>query len=144
MGKKQGLRYRLSKSKQSGKLPPFVPMIWEMLNSKVYKALSYSASKALVYFLGKPKMIVTHKEFYENVFEFTYSEANNLGFSASTWKRCIEELIEKGFVDPVWKGGLRGNGKSSSKFKNSIRWLDYETPNFKEKHWKQFVQHKPH
>jgi DNA-binding winged helix-turn-helix (wHTH) protein len=112
-----------------------VPMTWEMLNSKAYIKLGYSASKALPYFIGKPKIIITHEGFYTSVFEFTYSEAQNLGFSTKTWHKCISELTGKGFIDPVWKGGLRGDGKSSSKFKMSSRWLDFGTDKFRIKTW---------
>jgi len=137
---KQGLKYLLGKKTGTGKLPPFVPMTWEMLNSKAFKELSYSASKALPYFLGKPKIKLTYSEYYESVFEFTYSEAKNLGFHTKTWKRCITDLIDKGFIDPVWKGGLRGDGKSASKFKMSSRWLDYGKPEFKVVRWEQFIR----
>lgn len=138
---KKGLRYHLSTRNKSGKLPPFVPVIWEMLNSKSYKNLSFSASKALIYFSGKPKKKLTHQEYYNVDFEFTYTEAKNLGFKSSrTWIKIIIELVEKGFVDPVRKGGLRGDGKSSNKFRMSTRWMDYGTPEFKAKKWEQYVQ----
>ncbi len=141
---KKGIRYYLSKKRKSGKLPPFVPMLWEMLNSKAYKDLSFSASKALVYFLGKPKIMQVYHEFYRTCFEFTYKEGKSLGFKSSrTWSGIIAELIEKGFVDPVWKGGLRSHGKSSNRFRMSQRWLDYGTPYFTAVTWEQFVQRNP-
>ncbi len=138
---KQGVKYHLNKrGKRSRKLPPFVPMTWEMLNSKAYKELSYSASKALPYFIGKPKKRIIDPEHYQIDFAFTYREAKKCGFTTATWKKCIIELIEKGFIDPVWKGGLRGDGKSSNKFRMSLRWLDYGTAEFKIKSWGQFVR----
>ncbi len=126
--------------KKKNKLPPFVAVTWKMLNSAAFKELSPSASKILIYFIGKPKIIITSYEFYTTSFNFTYREAQTLGFSPSTYFRCIEELVSKGFIDPVWKGGLRGDGKSANKFKNSQRWLDYGKPTFIKKSWQQFVQ----
>ena len=127
------------KKRKSGKLPPFVALTWNLLNSKAYKELSPSASKLLPFFLGKPKINQAYPACYEIEFEFTYSEARKYGFCNKTFSRCIRELMSKGFIDPVWKGGLRGDRKSSSKFRVSRRWEDYGNGNFKQINWEQFI-----
>jgi len=128
------------KRRSKYKLPPFVPLTWTMLNHKAYKDLKPSASKALPYFLGKVKGIpYNDPQRYKVEFIFPYIEAQNLGFSSSTWAKVIEELVSKGFVDPVDKGGLRGYGKSCSVFKLSQRWETYGNKNFVRIDWKTFL-----
>ncbi len=140
---KKGLRQLLSKRNNSGKLPGFAPMLWDMLNSGAYKELSYSTKVALIYFLGKPQPAnIAQREFYEVEFTFTYSEAKTYGFSTRTFSSAIKQLVDKGFIDPIKRGGYRGFGQDASKFRMSIRWLDYGAQEFKEVQWIQFHQHK--
>src|SRR3989304_8532622 len=108
-----------ARSKRKNKLPPFVPLTWEMLNSEAYKILPHSAAKSLPYFLGKVKTAYNDPQRYLIEFHFSYTEAGKYGFAVSTHHRIISELIEKGFVDPVDKGGLRSGGLSYSLFKLS-------------------------
>ena len=129
--------------RKSGKLPPFVAMTWELLNSKAFKDLPFSAGKLLPYFLGKAKKNLTKPEYYEIEFELTYREAKNYGFAPKTFSRCLTEFIAKGFLDPVRKGGLRGDGKTASRFRISERWQDYGKENFKQTNWKQFIHERP-
>ena len=116
--------------KGMGKLPPFVPLIWDMLNSKAYKDLPPSAAKALPYFLGKVQVSYNDPQKYLTDFSFSYTEARKYGFANSTHHRIISELIQKGFIDPVDKGGLRGGGLTSSLFRLSKRWVNYGTNKF--------------
>jgi hypothetical protein len=111
-------RQRKKRKRVSG----FVMMSWELLNSPAYVGLRHSSAKLLPYFLGKPKINPADPAYYQIDFQFTYKEAERLGFSTSTFSRCLEELMEEGFVDPVWKGGLRGDGKSPNRFRLSRRW----------------------
>ena len=127
------------KKRISNKLPPFVPLTWEILNSKAYMGLKYSTAKALPYFLGKVKVPYSDPQKYVIEFSFSYTEARKYRFAIGTHHRVISELMEKGFIDPVSKGGLRGGGLSSSLFRLSKRWAAYGTPNFKKvKPWGQF------
>jgi hypothetical protein len=119
----------------SNKLPPFVALTWEILNSKAYKALPASAAKILPYFLGKPKFNYNDPQRYREEFHFSYSEANKYGFAGGTHHRSIVKLIEKGFIDPVDKGGLRGLGRSYSLFTLSWRWKKYGIPGFEKIDW---------
>ena len=126
MGKRATRRGR----QKSGKLPPFVPLTWELLNSQAYKELTHSAGKALPYFLGKVKVSYDNPQRHLTAFSFTYTEAKRYGFANGTHHRVIVELMDKGFIDPVDKGGLRGGGLSSSLFKLSERWKKYSTTDF--------------
>ena len=116
----------------------FVGLKWDLLNSLAFKTLTPSASKALPYFLGKVKLPFNDPGLYYSVFEFSYSEARKLGFATATWSRAIRELISKGFIDPVAKGGLRGDGKSCNKYKLSPRWEKFGTPEYIENKWECF------
>ena len=137
----------MAKKSNTNKLPPFVPMTWEMLNSKAYKSLPRSAAKALPYFLGnKETGRMGHRDSrrYEAPFTFKYSEAEHLGFAKRTFQQILSDLVEFGFIDPVTKGGLRGCGFTKSKFKLSLRWKLYGTAEFVEiRKWKDFPQQNP-
>jgi hypothetical protein len=98
-------------SREKNSLPPFVALLWEMLNSWAYKELNSSAAKALLYFLGKFKGVYSDPQRYKLAFPFSYSEAERLGFASSTFSRVIRELVRKGFIDPVDKGGLKSDAK---------------------------------
>ena len=120
-------------------MPPFVAMGRAMLEHRAYINLTYSAAKALPYFMKKPKLPFNWNAFYEVEFALTYSEAKKLGFSTGTWRRIIGELVKKGFIDPVRKGGLCGEGRISNIFKNSRRWEKYGTQKFEKVEWKEFI-----
>lgn len=127
----------MAREKQQAKLPPFIAITWNMVNSKAYKSLKHSSGKALPYFLGKGRNKTDEHRIY---FEFSYSEAKRLGFSQATFFNVISELMRMGFIDPIFKGGLRGYRKSNSKFALSDRWVNFGTPDFKEIEWKEFIQ----
>ena len=124
---------------KSNKLPPFVALTWEMLNSKAYKDLPASAAKALPYFLGKPKFSYNDPQRYREEFSLSYKEAQKYGFAIATHHRSICELVEKGFIDPVDRGGLRGLGRSCSLFTLSWRWKAYGKPDFEKVEWRCFL-----
>jgi hypothetical protein len=112
-------------NKKHGRLHPFVPLVWDLLNSNAYKSLKFSAAKILPYFLGKPKLNLNDPEYYKIQFSFSYPEAKNLGFSKTTFAACIEELQEKGFIKKVVNGGLKGNGQGYNRFRLSGEWRYY-------------------
>ena len=119
-------------SRKGNRLPPFVALTWSVLNSQAYKELPHSAGKVLPYFLGKVKVNHNDPQRHMIDFPFSYREAKNYGFASTTHHRVIAELIRKGFIDPVDKGGLRSGGLTSSFFRLSTRWVDYGTNKFKE------------
>ncbi|WP_185244951.1 hypothetical protein [Citrifermentans bremense] len=109
------------------KLPPFTPLLNEEMDSKAFSELSGSAVKVLMWFKrtdGKLRRLDALG--YSGVFDFTYTEAERRGFARRTFSRAIEELGKSGFVEIVSVGGLRGAGRSNSKYKLSKRWLLYE------------------
>jgi hypothetical protein len=126
------------RKKTKDKFPPFVALTWDLLNSKAYKNLPPSASKALPYFLGKVKVPFNDPNKYENSFTFSYKEGKRLGFSSSTFHKVICQLVEKGFIDPVQKGGLRSDAKTFNFFKLSRRHERYGENDFKKLDWKTF------
>jgi hypothetical protein len=64
---------------------------------------------------------------------FTYKEAEQkYGISGGRFKKSIEELINKGFIDITDYGG--GVNKAATKYAMSDRWELYGTAEFKEVH----------
>jgi hypothetical protein len=124
---------------KSGKLPPFVALTWRILNSQAYKDLPTSATKALPYFLGKVKCGYNDPQRYLGEFVFPYSEGKKFGFAFGTFSKVIQDLVRFGFIDPVDKGGLRGDSKSYNVFRLSKRWELYGTPGFESLEWRCFI-----
>jgi hypothetical protein len=127
------------KSRKRDKLRPFVPLLWQILNSKAYIELPFSACKALPYFLGKVKLKYGDPQRYLAEFSFSYTEGKRFGFALATFSKVIQALVHFGFIDPVDKGGLRGDCKSSNRFKLSKRWETYGTEDFLPSEWKTFL-----
>jgi len=127
------------KKRQKDSLPPFVPLTWELLNSRAYKDLPPSPAKALSFFLGKVRCKYNDPQRYIQEFPFSYTEGKRFGFSPSTFSKVIQALVRIGFIDPVDKGGLRGDCKSYNIFRLSKRWQEYGTPNFRPLDWKCFI-----
>lgn len=121
------------------KLPPFVALPWSMLNGKAYQSLKHSAAKALPYFWGKPHKPFNDPTLYESEIQFSYVEGARYGFAPGTFSKIIQELVAKGFLDPVDKGGLRCCGKSWNVFRISRRWEKYGTAEYQAVDWKCFV-----
>jgi hypothetical protein len=110
---------------------PFVWVPWELLNSVAYKKILPTAGKMLPVFIGKVHCMPQNGNYYRTEFEFFYSEAERLGVSRGTFKAVIRNLVEFGFLDIVTLGDLRGRHGTSSKFRLSDRWKNYDTPMFK-------------
>jgi hypothetical protein len=131
-----------SRDKRSKKdrIPPFVAITYEILNSEAYKDLPHAAGKALPFFLAKVKVKVPYKDvnYYLTEFSFSYTEGRRYGFALSTFSNIISALARFGFIHPVEKGGLRGAGLSYNRFRLSKRWIDYGTPHFVTLDWKCF------
>ncbi len=114
----------MPKYKKANRLPPFVAISWDILNSKAYQELNFASAKILPYLLGKPKIRFDDLNYYESVFNFSYGEAEKLGFARVTFARCVKDLQAKGFLIKVCSGGLRGDSKSYSKYKLSRGWKE--------------------
>jgi hypothetical protein len=129
----------MARGKSRGGSPPFVALPWEILNSRAYWELPPSAAKALPYFIGKVKLTSNNENKNHSNFNFSYREAARYGFAKATFFRVITGLISNGFINPKEKGGLRGDGKSSSVFTLSSRWKKFGTPDFETIKWKEFI-----
>ena len=112
--------------KKKDRLPPFVALPWELLNSRAYIDLPPSASKALPYFLGKVKRTWNDPARYSEIFTFSYPEGKRLGFAYGTFSRAIDDLVKHGFIILVEKGGLKGKGKGYSRYSLSRQRRDNE------------------
>jgi len=115
-----------SKKSKGERLPPFIPILIDELNSLAYQELTGNAAKVHPYF---KKISGTLKrkfgDDYNGIFDFTYSEAEKFGFARQTFNRAITDLNAKGFIDIVKQGGKRGCCMSNSKYRLSQRWRDY-------------------
>lgn len=119
-----------SKKRTSPRLPPFVATPWDVLNAPAYIEMPASAAKALPYFFGRPKVPFTDCQYHKTDFSFSYPEAKELGFASATWFKVLCDLVKFGFIDPISKGGLRGKGKTTSRFSLSSRWKKYGQKDF--------------
>ena len=119
----------MKRRKKGDRLPPFVAVSWEILNSKAYKGLNFASAKLLPYFLGKPKIRFDDPSYHEAIFNFSYGEAETLGFARQTFSRSVKELQAIGFIVKVSSGGLRGDSKSYSKYRLSDSWKGRERGN---------------
>ena len=126
--------------KKRGSLPPFVPMTWELLNSRAFIELCHLSRAALPYFLGKVKTPFHDPSRFNTPFSFPYSEAKRLGFPTSTFAKATKELVAHGFIDPYRKGGCYGDLKVSNQFLLSVRWKHFGTAGFEESDWSGFIQ----
>jgi hypothetical protein len=120
--------------RKKNRLPPFVPLTWETLNHEAFISLPHSAARTLPYFLGK----VRDTDFkgsgrYLVTFQFSYREAKRYGLSSRTFYRVVRELVAKGFIDVIERGGLRGFGLSYTEFRLSRRWERYGMFDFEER-----------
>lgn len=129
-----------SRKWERGRSRGFVMLFWELLNSKAYKELTPSAAKALPYFLGKVQLPPKDPNRFVEEIEFSYREGHRMGFANATFSKIIQDLIRFGFIDPVKKGGLRGDRRTSSRFRLSRRWADFGAEKFKSADWKSFHQ----
>lgn len=114
------------KGKTGNRLPPFTPILNEEMDSTAYFELSGTAVKVLTWFKRiDGKLRGKDRYGFNGIFDFTYNEALRCGFAKRTFSRAIDELGEKGFIEVISVGGLRGAGRSNSKYKLSTRWQLY-------------------
>ena len=78
---------------------------------------------------------------------YTYTEAEELGMSQSTFNRAIDSLIDHGFID-IEESGV-GMYKCATKYWISDRWRQWGTPHFekrarpKRKRWRSDIGFQP-
>jgi len=114
-----------SRHSQNERLPPFVPIFHDELESTAYRKLSATAAKLLPYFKRICVKATRGKPNETTLFGFTYKEAVRYGFARRTFSRAVQELYKHGFIDIAEVGGLRGAGHSCSQYKLSKRWVTF-------------------
>ena len=106
----------------------FVPITFEEMDSMAFISLNGNSAKLYGY-LKRAARTAAYKNGMSRQgdvqFDFTYSEAKRHGFSESTFIRAIRQLWEKGFIELVERGGLRGQGRSNSRYKLAAYWKTY-------------------
>lgn len=103
----------------------FVPILHDELDSKAYRELTTAERDAYMWFKRICSKVSRSIPNTATIFDFSYSEAENLGIARATFKRCKKSLHEKGFIEVVSVGGLRGFGQTTSKYRLSDRWRVY-------------------
>jgi len=116
---------RKSRHSQKERLPPFVPILHDELESTAYRTLSATAAKLLPYFKRICVKATRGKPDETTLFAFTYTEAVKYGFAKRTFSRAVQDLQKHGFIDIAEVGGLRGAGHSCSQYKLSRRWVTF-------------------
>lgn len=113
------------KSNTKNKLPPFVPVFIDILDSTAFQTLPPTASKLLIYFFRACSRSSKSPLNTDTIFNFTYAEAEKLGFARRTFSKALQDLKKHKFVSIVETGGLRGAGHSNSQYKLSDGWVAY-------------------
>jgi len=114
--------------------------IWverRLLESKAFRSLSAGAHNVLAIFWLKRKFESVGRKGKEKWFlknngeiTFTYIEAQkNYEFSASRFRRAIDDLLQHGFIDVAASGG--GIYKVTTLYAFSNRWEKFGLPEFK-------------
>ena len=116
-------RAKASKNKIGG---PFTYVLNEEMDSKAFLELTGMAVKALLWFKRvDSKLKYKDRDGYTGIFSLTYTEMEKHGFARKTFYNAIKDLTEKGFVEVISTGGLRGAGHTNSKYRLSKRWQLY-------------------
>lgn len=114
-----------SRQKHKERMPPFVPIRLDTLESTAYITLPSSAAKLFPYFIRSCVRAVKGQPDTTTLVGFTYAEATKYGFARRTFHDAVKALELHGFIDIVSVGGLRGAGHTNSQYKLSSRWATY-------------------
>ena len=132
--------------KSNHKLPPGTWVERELFESKAFIALRGVAPQVLILFLarrwfdkighkGKEKRVCTN---CHSIY-FSYIEAEKkFGITKSRFSRALGDLLAKGFIDVVHKGG--GYQQDKSIYALSDNWLRWRPGSVFEKRKKESVQ----
>jgi hypothetical protein len=109
----------------------------ELLQSSAYLSLTGKSTQVLSLFMGRRRLrqdtsrrkrwVITNN----GEIEFTYEEAKvKWNLSRSVFKRAVDQLIDRGFIDVSFRGtGLRG---SKNLYSISDRWRAWDTDRFEQ------------
>ena len=103
----------MAKNKKTPKMPPGTWVERELYTSKAFIALRGAAPQALILFLGKRHMKCIKDGKRSNWIctncddlKFSYIEAGKkCGITKARFRRAIDDLLAKGFIKVVHKGG---------------------------------------
>ncbi|MEZ4600579.1 MAG: hypothetical protein R2940_12395 [Syntrophotaleaceae bacterium] len=112
---------------------------YDLLESAAYRQLTATARDVFHRFLKK-RQLKKRKGSKKNEWIvanngeiiFPYSEAEKMEISRATFARCLDSLIECGFIDIEHSGG-GGPGKDVSLYGLSERWRKHGTPEFEKR-----------
>ena len=105
------------KQKISGQ---FVPISYRMIDSLAWKSLSGNSIKVYIQLMRKCNGN------NDRDLSLTYAEMKT-HLSPATFRKCMTELVETGFVDLVRQGGIE---RQCNIFGISERWKHYHTQNY--------------
>ena len=112
------------------------PFFWverDLIRSPAFLDLSFSASRALLYFFARcqyEKHKTSRREEWiitnNGDIIFTYQEAEELGFAPGTFRNCLVELQDHGFIHQTVKGhGAKGRDHRPSRFGITTDWRQW-------------------
>lgn len=105
----------------------------EMQQSPAFHSLTANALRFLLLCEFKNFKAATQKRVMDQskrVFKITYLEAQEfLGLSRPTIRRAKEEVIQKGFLECITQGGLRGVNGVASEYALSNKWRKWKPSN---------------
>lgn len=111
----------------------FVPLTYEMIDSKAFQKLTGSAKMSLFLCMRKVKTN-HHIDRFTFQFSLTYPEAKKHGLWDSAFNRGMKQLQKLGFIECTFKGGMRFQGNACSLYRLSQRWKQYGTTDFQTRH----------
>ena len=105
----------------------FTPILHDEMDSPAYELLSGNAAKLYGYMKRAARDAAHRNGVSERdaIFDFTYSEGKKHRFAERTMIRAIKELWAHGFIHVVERGGLRGAGRTNSKYRLCTWWQTY-------------------
>jgi hypothetical protein len=118
----------LTNGRNKGKKGALSQIKTDMQKSAAFKSLTASAIRVLLYgiFLN---YYAASRSTGRPVFKFTNKTAREaLGMNQQTFSRAKQELADKGFLEWVKRGGLKGCNGIASEFALSGDWKEWQRP----------------
>lgn len=121
----------LRNGRDAHKVGGFSSVPTDMQQSPAFRSLSASAHRVLLwcFFKNYKSASAVDRPGGRPIFKLTNMEARtSLGMNAQTFSRAKQELADKGFLEWVTRGGLRGVNGVASEFALSGKWKDWVKP----------------
>jgi hypothetical protein len=105
----------------------------DLPSSPAWRSLSKKSAEILLLFYTKRQMAQISKRSPWTItnngqITFSYKEAEDKGYRSATFRRCIDQLVEVGFIDIAGSGS--GLFQVATKYAMSERWMKFGTANF--------------